>query len=158
MHFLFMLALVGLGFFIARRRYGYGRFAMYGGGDGAQTGGPQMMDRWERKMARAQGKIERVRSRMERGGCGANWFAPSTSGNHAFDDYRAETLRRLEDEQKEFHDFLGRLRAAKDRARVRCVHGAAPPDRARRPERAAGPARSAGLSALSQPPRPVRGG
>lgn len=40
---------------------------------------------------------------------------PST-GNAAFDDYRAETLKRLEDEQKEFTGFLDRLRRAKDKA------------------------------------------
>ena len=39
-----------------------------------------------------------------------------SSGNHAFDEYREETLRRLEDEQKEFRDFLDRLRHAKDKA------------------------------------------
>ena len=39
-----------------------------------------------------------------------------SSGNHAFDEYRAETLRRLEDEQKEFAGFLDRLRFAKDKA------------------------------------------
>jgi len=40
----------------------------------------------------------------------------STSGNRAFDEYRAETLRRLEDEQREFAAFLDRLRFAKDKA------------------------------------------
>lgn len=39
-----------------------------------------------------------------------------TSGNRAFDAYRDETLRRLEDEQKSFEDFLDRLRDAKDKA------------------------------------------
>src|SRR5277367_3468146 len=39
-----------------------------------------------------------------------------TSGNHAFDEYRAETLRRLEEEQKDFSAFLERLRFAKDKA------------------------------------------
>ena len=39
-----------------------------------------------------------------------------TSGNRAFDEYRAETLQRLEDEQREFKDFLERLRHAKDKA------------------------------------------
>jgi hypothetical protein len=39
-----------------------------------------------------------------------------TSGNHAFDEYRNETLRRLEDEQREFLAFLERLRQAKDKA------------------------------------------
>src|SRR3954454_7252871 len=33
--------------------------------------------------------------------CGAPG-AGASSGNHAFDEYKAETLRRLEDEQKEF--------------------------------------------------------
>ena len=42
--------------------------------------------------------------------------APPASGNAAFDDYRAETLRRLEDEQKDFVDYLERLRRAKDKA------------------------------------------
>src|SRR2546423_737569 len=44
------------------------------------------------------------------------WGQPRSSGNHAFDEYRTETLRRLEDEQKEFREFLERLRFAKDRA------------------------------------------
>jgi len=39
-----------------------------------------------------------------------------TSGNRAFDEYRMETLRRLEEEQKEFGAFLDRLRFAKDKA------------------------------------------
>ena len=42
--------------------------------------------------------------------------ASHSSGNHAFDEYRAETLRRLEDEQKDFAGFLDRLRFAKDKA------------------------------------------
>ena len=44
----------------------------------------------------------------------AGWFRPS-SGNHAFDEYRTETLRRLEEEQREFKEFLERLRFAKDK-------------------------------------------
>lgn len=40
----------------------------------------------------------------------------ATSGNSAFDEYREETLRRLEDEQGEFESFLERLRHAKDKA------------------------------------------
>ena len=42
-------------------------------------------------------------------------YAPP-SGNRAFDDYRAETLRRLEEEQKEFVEYLERLRQARDKA------------------------------------------
>jgi Protein of unknown function (DUF2852) len=44
------------------------------------------------------------------------WHPARPSGNKAFDDYRAETLRRLEEEQREFQDFLARLRQAKDKA------------------------------------------
>jgi hypothetical protein len=62
-------------------------------------------------MERLQSKMDWMRSRM----AGSPWhFAPS-SGNRAFDDYRAETLRRLEDEQREFREFLQRLRAARDK-------------------------------------------
>ena len=45
--------------------------------------------------------------------------APSvtrSSGNTAFDAYRDETLRRLQDEQASFEGFLDRLRQAKDKA------------------------------------------
>lgn len=38
------------------------------------------------------------------------------SGNSAFDAYKADTLRRLEDEQHQFEAFLERLREAKDKA------------------------------------------
>jgi hypothetical protein len=40
----------------------------------------------------------------------------SSSGNAAFDDYRQETLHKLADEEREFRDFLERLRMAKDRS------------------------------------------
>ena len=39
-----------------------------------------------------------------------------STGNRAFDDYREETLRRLEEEATEFQSFLQRLRHAKDKA------------------------------------------
>ena len=45
-----------------------------------------------------------------------NWWSPQASGNNAFDRYRSDTLQRLEEEQKEFREFLSRLRAAKDKA------------------------------------------
>lgn len=38
------------------------------------------------------------------------------TGNLAFDAYREETLKRLEDEHAAFLDFLGKLREAKDKA------------------------------------------
>jgi len=56
--------------------------------------------------------VARWQGRMERGW----WAPPRSSGNRAFDEYRAETLRRLEEEQREFREFLSRLRMAKDKA------------------------------------------
>jgi hypothetical protein len=76
-------------------------------------------DRWQHKMDRLQRKMEWMRSRMSGGPGGGNpwggWGSPPSSGNRAFDDYRAETLKRLEEEQREFKDFLERLRFAKDK-------------------------------------------
>jgi hypothetical protein len=66
--------------------------------------------RFADKMERMQWKMERMRDRMDGRG-----FWGASSGNRAFDDYRMETLRRLEEEQKEFRDFLDRLRQAKDK-------------------------------------------
>lgn len=37
-----------------------------------------------------------------------------SSGNASFDAYRSDTLKRLEEEQESFSDFLDRLRAARD--------------------------------------------
>jgi len=54
-------------------------------------------------------EAERATTR-ERGG------PPPTHSNLAFEEYRAETLRRLEQEQHDFHDFLDRLRIAKDKS------------------------------------------
>ena len=61
----------------------------------------------------------RLRSMVARPG---QWFnlragaGLSGSGNQAFDDYRSETLRRLEEEKREFADYLERLRRARDKA------------------------------------------
>ena len=58
-------------------------------------------------------------SREAREECGSwrsRWSRHGSSGNVAFDEYREETLRKLDEEQREFRDFLDRLRAAKDRA------------------------------------------
>lgn len=68
-----------------------------------RCGGP---GRWHNR----NGGREEGRSRRGRGRYG------ETSGNSAFDEYREETLRRLEEEQQEFHEFLERLRHAKDKA------------------------------------------
>ena len=44
------------------------------------------------------------------------WGQQPTSGNRAFDEYWADTLRRLELEKRDFQEFLARLRMAKDKA------------------------------------------
>ena len=47
----------------------------------------------------------------------SHWQAATPpSGNSAFDTYREDTLRRLEEEQAQFEAFLARLRHAKDMA------------------------------------------
>ena len=69
-------------------------------------------ERWQARMGRMQ---ERMQARAARW-CGPGAGRPESSGNWAFDEYRAETLRRLEEEQQEFRAFLDRLRHAKDKA------------------------------------------
>ncbi len=54
-------------------------------------------------------------------GCNSRWKrnnqgAYRSSGNSAFDSYKEDTLRRLEEEQEAFQGFLERLRKAKDQA------------------------------------------
>ncbi len=72
--------------------------------------------RWQNKMDRMQAKMDRMRGRMSGFRSGCDWSgSASSSGNRAFDEYRTETLKRLEEEQREFHDFLDRLRFAKDK-------------------------------------------
>ena len=106
------LGVLMLGFLIARGRFGYwGRYA----GDGPMLNWEHRGDRWERKITRMQDRMERMRGRMDHFRSCGDWFGPASSGNRAFDDYRSETLKRLEDEQREFKDFLARLRFAKDR-------------------------------------------
>jgi len=85
------IGLLALGYLLWSRRMGCGK-----------------RGNWD-DMRRAGG---RWRQRFERSG----WGRSETSGNSAFDEYRAETLRRLEEEQKEFRDFLDHLRQAKDKA------------------------------------------
>jgi hypothetical protein len=74
----------------------------------------QPSGRWQSKMERMQEKMDRMRSKMD--GSRYGWGSSPSSGNRAFDDYRTETLKRLEEEQREFKEYLERLRFAKDRA------------------------------------------
>jgi len=75
---------------------------------------------WSGRMAcwssRGEGHLERKFERMQERA--KRWYGSGrpSSGNSAFDEYRDETLRRLEEEQREFHAFLKRLRQAKDKA------------------------------------------
>lgn len=71
------------------------------------------MSRFESRLADKWG---RMTGRWDRGGDGRSMRAYSGTGNAAFDEYRAETLRRLEEEAQEFRNYLERLRMAKDRA------------------------------------------
>jgi len=107
------LGLVVLGYLV-----GSGRMACWAhsSGDRWQRGADRWQhseDRWQRRMERLQQRIERMQALAERWG-GRGFRSPS--GNSAFDEYRDETLRRLEEEQREFKAFLDRLRHAKDKA------------------------------------------
>ncbi len=91
----FPAGLAILGYLIWRKKFG----------DGSSGEARSEFKRWKQEM-KAQWREGRV------GG---------SSGNYAFDDYRAEVLRRLEDErrrlddeQKAFREFVLRLRRAKD--------------------------------------------
>jgi hypothetical protein len=76
--------------------------------------GDRYSNRWEARAERWRDRAERAQRKAER------WFHGQdrhpSSGNRAFDEYRTETLRRLEEEQDEFMQFLDRLRMAKDKA------------------------------------------
>src|SRR5437016_5244187 len=99
------LGLAILAFLIWSGRMGCGHYASY--------------DRWQHKMTRMQDKMDRMRERMNNapayGSAYGSWGRAPSSGNRAFDEYRNETLRRLEEEQQEFRNFLERLRFAKDK-------------------------------------------
>lgn len=76
-------------------------YLIWSGRMGCWSGGQK--SRWKDEM-------ERFRSNA------TSWGSQRSSGNRAFDEYREETLRRLEEEQREFKSFLERLRHAKDKA------------------------------------------
>ena len=98
------VGLVVLAFLIWSGRMGCGR----------QGWGEDHRARWERKMSRLQEKMERWGGYGPRAGAGSSAF--SASGNRAFDEYREETLKRLEEEAREFRSYLDRLRHAKDKS------------------------------------------
>ena len=69
---------------------------------------------------KAERFVHRGKAWAEKCGRGPSGFGGPgfrhSSGNAAFDEYRADTLRRLEDEARDFQGFLDRLRMAKDKA------------------------------------------
>lgn len=67
--------------------------------------------RWESRFA---DRFDRARARVEDEI--KNFSKTYSSGNKAFDDYREATLKRLEEEEREFRTFLDRLRQAKDKS------------------------------------------
>lgn len=75
----------------------------------------EMRNEWQsaRDEWRTRKREMRQKFRAERHRFGRDF---NSSGNSAFDDYKAETLRRLEEEQAEFNEFLDNLRKARDKA------------------------------------------
>ncbi len=65
---------------------------------------------WSKKMS-----CHAKKSSFRRHACRHTHMSQPT-GNAAFDAYKNETLRRLEDEQEKFEAFLQRLRDARDKA------------------------------------------
>ena len=66
-------------------------------------------NKWSKSMFRSKSCNAR------RDGLSGRSVAWRSSGNSAFDAYKADTLRRLEEEQGAFESFLQRLREAKDK-------------------------------------------
>lgn len=69
---------------------------------------------WSKRMFSRSACQSRRAAFMERHHAMHQAFRPS--GNTAFDSYKTETLKRLEDEQQAFESFLQRLRDAKDKS------------------------------------------
>ena len=88
---------------------------------------------WSGKMRCCNFGFGRWNDRTENVGKPRDWTLQArSSGNRAFDEYRTETLRRLEQEQRAFQEYLDRLRTAKDRAefeQFKAERGAGPESR-----------------------------
>ena len=116
------IGFIVLGFLLGSGRMGcWHHYSNANGGDRWQRRMDRSMqrgiDRMQEGLQRMQAAAERFRGSVQQNHNYRSGYQPSgPSGNHAFDEYRAETLRRLEDEQREFLAFLDRLRHAKDKA------------------------------------------
>jgi hypothetical protein len=76
--------------------------------------------RWSNDMFGHSHRARREMNREFGHGRGCGWgrghhAVYRDTGNSTFDTYKAETLRRLEEEQEAFESFLQRLREAKDK-------------------------------------------
>jgi hypothetical protein len=101
------LGLATLAFLIWSGRMGCGARS-------GMSGHEDRRERFERKMERMRQRMEQWGGDQRGGDQRPRGFAPS--GNRAFDEYREDMLKRLEDEAKDFRGFLDRLRMAKDKA------------------------------------------
>jgi hypothetical protein len=101
----FPVGLIILVAFVLSRAFGCWHRPQFAGSIGDWHDG---RSRWESRMADRPGRSRGAENSRRQ----------SSSDNRAFDEYRSETLRRLEDEEREFKEFLERLRAAKDRAEL----------------------------------------
>jgi uncharacterized protein DUF2852 len=75
----------------------------------------RMAEHWEHRRARREERRQRWGDLYGHGRHGGRGGMGQT-GNRAFDEYRADALRKLEEEASEFRAFLERLRMARDRA------------------------------------------
>jgi len=76
----------------------------------------RMAEHWEHRRARREERRRRWSDSHGGGPRGGHSGSMGETGNRAFDEYRADALRKLEDEASEFRAFLERLRMARDRA------------------------------------------
>jgi hypothetical protein len=99
------IGLAILAFTIWSGRMGCRNYAYAGDGRGDWRA---FKDEWRQKKREMREAFRAERNRF-RGAVGG-------SSNSAFDEYKAETLRRLEQEQAEFNEFLDNLRRSRDKA------------------------------------------
>src|SRR5260370_35000269 len=91
------IGLLLLGFLI-----GSGRMACWANHRANQQGG----ERWQRRMERMQQRMQERAAQWCGPRAGAAWSAGPSSGKWAFGEYRAQTFRQLEEEQRQVAEYL----------------------------------------------------
>jgi hypothetical protein len=76
----------------------------------------RMAEHWEHRRARREERRRHWGGPHGGGPRGGRSGSMGETGNRAFDEYRNDALRKLEEEAGEFRAFLERLRMARDRA------------------------------------------